>query len=86
MPGLTDAQAYAMLGATPMIGKNDVASEVFTLVDAQKLADYAIQKKVGLIAFWAINRDQPGTGDLGVSSGVNTGAFQFHDIFRAVAQ
>jgi hypothetical protein len=31
----------AKIGITPMIGVNDVASEVFTLADAQALLDYA---------------------------------------------
>jgi len=57
IPTLTDEQAWAMLGATPDIGKND-DTEVFTLADAQTLTDFAIQKKLGLITFWNIQRDQ----------------------------
>lgn len=84
MPGLADAQAWAMLGATPMIGQNDVSSEVFTTADAQMLADFVKQNGVGLVAFWAINRDQPGSGDLGLYSGVNQSLFEFHRIFETV--
>jgi hypothetical protein len=86
VPGLTETAAWPMLGATPMIGVNDVSTEVFGLADAQILADFAKTKKVGLLAFWAIQRDQAGKGDLGLYSGVNTSAFQFNAIFQAVAQ
>ena len=84
LPGLTDAQAWAMLGATPMIGNNDIASEVFGLGDALKLSDFARHHGVGLLSFWAIQRDQPcpGAPNLAVCSGVNPRPFAFHDIFR----
>jgi hypothetical protein len=81
IPGLTDAQAFAMLGATPMIGRNDVSSETFTLTDARTLIAFARDKKLGLVSFWAINRDQPGSS-LALSSLVNTRNFEFHDIFK----
>ena len=43
----TEAQISSLglsskIGITPMIGVNDVASEVFTLADAQALVDYAL--------------------------------------------
>lgn len=84
IPGLSEAGAYAMLGATPMIGQNDVQGETFTLADAQSLTNFAKQKQLGLVSFWAINRDQPGSGSLGLYSGVNTGTFDFHAIFKTV--
>lgn len=84
--GLTDAQAWAMLGATPMIGRNDVSTEVFTLADAQTLATFAKQQHLGLVAFWAINRDQPGSGSLGLYSQAETAVFAFHKVFRTVTQ
>lgn len=84
IPGLADDAAYRMLGVTPMIGVNDVASEVFSLADAAAVASFARQKHLGLVAFWAINRDQPGSGSLGLYSGVNTAAFEFHKAFESV--
>jgi chitinase len=81
IPGLTDDAAYAMLGATPMIGRNDVSSETFTLDDARTLVAFARSKKLGLLAFWAINRDQPGSS-LALSSMVNTTNFEFNDVFK----
>lgn len=56
---LTQAQAYAHLGATPMIGQNDVQDEVFTLEDAQGLAAWAAEEGLGRLSMWSINRDAP---------------------------
>ena len=83
IPSLTDAQAFAMLAATPMIGQNDVGSEVFSLEDARILIAFAKEKHLGLVSFWAINRDQPGS-DLGTSSKAESAKWQFHEIFRTV--
>ncbi len=38
---LDEAKRWAHVGATPMIGQNDVDGEVFTLDDAAALADFA---------------------------------------------
>jgi chitinase len=81
--GLSDAAAWAMLGATPMIGQNDSSNEVFTLANAQTLASFAQQKRVGLLSFWSIHRDQPGS-NYNEASTVNTANFQFADVFKAV--
>lgn len=86
VPGLTDEAAWGMLGATPMIGQNDDPNEVFTLEDAAALAAFAKQKSLGLVAFWAINRDQPGSGSLGLYSQAQDQAFAFHDALKIVAQ
>lgn len=56
---LSEAQAWALLGATPMIGQNDVVGEVFTLDDAQGLADLAVTKGLGRVSMWSLNRDAP---------------------------
>jgi chitinase len=83
--GLTTAAAYRMIGATAMLGHND-DSEVFSLANAQTLVDYAKQKKLGLVSFWAIQRDQKCSGgvDLDRCTGVNSSTFQFHQIFDSV--
>ncbi|MCU1279302.1 MAG: Chitinase [bacterium] len=85
--GLGSAAAYQMVGATPMIGHND-DSEVFSLDDASTLAAYARQKRLGLLSYWAIQRDEkcPSGVDLDRCSGVNTSTFQFSKIFAAVSQ
>jgi Ricin-type beta-trefoil lectin domain/Glycosyl hydrolases family 18 len=85
IPGLTLDQAYGMVGATAMIGHND-DSEVFSLDNARTLIAFAKQKHLGLVSFWAIQRDEkcPGGIDLNYCSGVNSGTFQFHQIFNGV--
>jgi chitinase len=83
IPGLSDAAAWAKIGITPMIGQNDVSSEVFGLDDAKIVADFARSKGVGLLAFWAINRDQPGSGSLGLYSQAQSKTFAFTDVFRS---
>lgn len=82
--GYSEAQLWDLIGITPMIGINDVASEIFTVTHAQKVADFAKQKGVGLLSYWALQRDQAGKGDLAIYSGVNTGNFQFWNTFKAV--
>lgn len=54
---LTDATLWSKLGATPMIGQNDVANEVFTLDDARGLSAFAKQKGLGRLSMWSLNRD-----------------------------
>jgi chitinase len=85
IPGLGEAQAYGMLGATPMIGTNDTG-EMFSLDDASLLAQYARDKNLRLISFWAISRDRVcDTGKDGCST-VNGGAFDFHNILKTSQQ
>ncbi|MFZ4732725.1 MAG: cellulose binding domain-containing protein, partial [Pirellulales bacterium] len=56
---------WNQLGVTPMIGVNDVTSEVFTLQDADRVEIFARAKGLGMIGMWSINRDNPGpTGQL----------------------
>ncbi len=62
---------YANLGVTPMLGVNDVLSEVFTLADAQVLENYARTKGIGMLALWSVTRDTP--GPLGVSTYTHSG-------------
>jgi hypothetical protein len=79
VPGISSAAAWAMVGATPMIGKNDDA-EVFSLADANTLAQFAVANGVGLVAFWSIDRDQPGS-DYNYASTVESTDFAFNTIF-----
>lgn len=77
----------AKVGITPMIGINDVRSEVFTLEDAQQLVDYADgNDQIASIAMWSLGRDHgdaPGhlTND---SSGVAQHDWDFAKIFATV--
>jgi chitinase len=86
LPALSLDQAYRMVGATAMIGKNDDA-ETFSQGNASTLIDHARATRLGLVSFWAIQRDQkcPAAGnDLGLCSRVNGATFEFNDIFAAV--
>lgn len=81
---LSEEQAWQHIGLTPMIGRNDVEGEVFTLDDAQQLNQFARQQGIGRLSFWSLNRDQlcaeDEPGGLWVSASCNgleeeTGAF-----------
>lgn len=77
-PNCNEEQLYKKLGITVMIGKNDDAS-VFTPMDATHIGEYAKRKNIGLLSFWSINRDQVGTGNLGIYSQVNTKDYEFYN-------
>ncbi len=82
-PSASEQQLWAMLGATPMIGQNDIQSEVFQLDDAQYLVDQVFKKKnIGLVSYWLLQRDQAGT-DIVTSSGLpNLQKFDFYKTFK----
>jgi chitinase len=81
--GKTDAQLWAMIGVTPMIGVNDTQSEVFRQADATQLTTFAQQKGLGLLSYWALQRDMPGGSDYNDFSLVNTKAYEFYTIMAA---
>ncbi len=84
-PKLTDAQLYAKIGATVMIGRND-DNTVFYPSDANILVDYAISKKLGLVSYWALQRDQANqSGGLSTSSMISQKDFDFYTIFKRAA-
>ncbi|MFJ5120541.1 cellulose binding domain-containing protein [Kitasatospora sp. NPDC088548] len=56
--GLDDASAWRKVAVTPMIGVNDVASEIFTVADAKQLADFATAKHLAWLAMWSGTRDK----------------------------
>lgn len=56
---LNDATIWSKIGATPMIGQNDFADEVFTLEDAKGLNEFARSHKIGRMSMWSANRDRP---------------------------
>jgi chitinase len=82
--GLSDAQTWAMIGITPMIGYNDDSAEIFKPADATNVTHFAIQHGVGLLSYWALQRDQVGTtNDLDRFSRVNASNYQFYNIMAA---
>jgi hypothetical protein len=61
-PLKSDAELWAMVGVTPMIGVNDVTDEVFRQADARLLVGWAKHQHIGRLAFWSANRDHPCPG------------------------
>lgn len=49
---------WRKLGATPMLGQNDVRGEVFTLADARAVNSFALRNELGRVSVWSLNRDQ----------------------------
>ncbi len=82
LPNKSDSDIYGMIGITPMIGVND-DSTITKVEDVAKMAAYAKQKNCGLFSFWSIQRDQTGTGQLGVYSKVNTLNFDFFNAVKS---
>jgi hypothetical protein len=68
------------LGLTPMIGVNDVRSEVFTLDDAKMLTEFAKNRNIGMLSMWSTGRDRPGESIFS-SSGINAPKDSFSRIF-----
>ncbi|CAG2177681.1 unnamed protein product [Oppiella nova] len=60
-PDLNEQQVYASTGLILMNGHTDQPSE--------KLIDYANQKKLGRVSYWALNRDRQCTGPVGWVNG-----------------
>jgi len=75
---------WSQLGVTPMIGVNDVLTEVFTPADAQALEDFARVNGLGMLSMWSVSRDTPGS--LGqatpIASGLSEAAGSFSRIFN----
>ncbi len=74
--------AWRMVGVTPMIGVNDVLSEVFTVDDAQALEDFAREKGLGMLSMWSVARDRPGS--LGQATATASGLDVAEGSFSAV--
>ena len=55
--GLTAKLAWSKLGATVMIGQNDMSGEQFTLTDADTLTTFAQQNGLARVSLWSENRD-----------------------------
>ena len=91
---LSTAQLWGMIGVTPMIGNNDYPGnsapanpEKFTIADATTVTQFAATNNIGLLSYWALNRDQPGSAptenSLDQFNGVSTTKFQYYNIFAS---
>lgn len=68
---LSDAVLWSKLGATPMIGQNDLVGEIFTLEDAVALNEFANDVQLGRLSLWSANRDRKSHPDYINSSTVS---------------
>ncbi|MDH6551079.1 cellulose binding domain-containing protein [Streptomyces sp. SAI-041] len=86
--GLSDSAAWKAVGVTPMIGVNDVASEIFKVEDATQLVAFAKAKGLGPLSMWSATRDKQCPGGAQPSadatcSSVVQGTFAFSKAFAA---
>jgi chitinase len=88
---LTSPEVWSRIGATPMIGQNDVDSERFTLDDAAGLASFAVDKGLGRVSMWSLNRDSQCKGTFtnvvvhaNTCSGVSQDALAFSKVFAGL--
>ena len=87
-PAKTDAQLWRMVGITPMIGQNDVQSEVFTTADAQQVVTFANQRRIGRLSMWSVARDKQCSGGVTpwadpTCSGILQQQWDFSKVFRS---
>jgi chitinase len=88
---LTSPQVWSRIGTTPMIGQNDVDAERFTLADASGLATFAVDKGLGRVSMWSLNRDAPCKGTFtnvvvhsNTCSGTAQDALAFSSVFAGL--
>ncbi|CAM5260110.1 Sugar hydrolase OS=Streptomyces glaucescens OX=1907 GN=SGLAU_12775 PE=4 SV=1 [Streptomyces glaucescens] len=60
--GLTDSAAWKTVAVTPMIGVNDVTTEIFKVDDATQLVNFARAKGLGWLSMWSGTRDKQSPG------------------------
>lgn len=73
------------IGTIPMIGVNDVQSEVFRITDAKNVYDFFHTTPwMSYAGFWSVNRDRPGkgTGANPFDSGINQAPYDFTNTFQ----
>jgi Glycosyl hydrolases family 18 len=79
--GRSDAQIWAMVGVTPMLGQNDDHS-VYDQNDARQLVSFARQHHVGGLGFWEETRDRNAcTGALYQCTNISQQPYEFSKIF-----
>jgi cellulose synthase/poly-beta-1,6-N-acetylglucosamine synthase-like glycosyltransferase/chitodextrinase len=54
---LRSEQIWQRMGATVMIGQNDIQGQVFTTANAQGLVNFANGNHLGRVSMWSLNRD-----------------------------
>ena len=85
-PAATTRQLWHTIGVTEMPGIDDFGpDETFSTADAVTIAHWAQRQGIGLISFWALQRDNggcPGTKGAGTCSGVSQPDWYFSHVFE----
>ena len=85
-PTAPAGRLWHMIGVTEMPGIDDFGpDETFSTADAVTILRWARQQGIGLISFWALQRDNggcPGTKGAGACSGVSQPAWYFSHVFE----
>lgn len=80
-PGKSDAQVWAMVGVTPMLGQND-DGHVYDQSDARQLVSFAQGKHLGMLSFWEEGRDANAcSGALYRCTDISQSPYEFSRIF-----
>lgn len=77
----------AKVGITPMIGINDVQTEVFTIEDANQLMAFAKDNPdIASIGMWSLGRDNESQLNIvsPVTSGISQSEYEFSSVFGAL--
>lgn len=77
---LSDAELYKKLGTTPSIGFESESFPMYTTQMHEKVVEHAIQKELGMVSFWVLNRDAK-TGGYAQNKGIET-KYEFTDISK----
>lgn len=90
-PDLTDDERWARVGTTPMIGLNDVITEVFEVADAEETRAFAEEVGVGMIGYWSVNRDHPCAAEVEWAQStcngfVDVGDWAYADVFAGYGE
>jgi hypothetical protein len=81
---LSAGYARPKIGLIPMIGVNDVESEIFRVRDAARVRDFFRSTPwMSYVGWWSVNRDQPGAGKGAnpANSGLRQAPYDFAKIF-----
>jgi hypothetical protein len=85
-PQATPRQLWHMIGITEMPGIDDYGpDETFSTANAGTILHWAQQQGIGLISFWALQRDNggcPGTKGAGTCSGITQPDWYFSHVFE----
>jgi hypothetical protein len=85
-PAASARQLWHMIGVTEMPGIDDFGpDETFSTANAVTILHWAQQQGIGMISFWALQRDNggcPGTKGAGTCSGVAQPTWYFSHVFE----